>query len=349
MFGLSTILALLLSPPADGAAVEQQVAACQSECATRPGLAETDRASCKLQCTSSRRAQKLETEGIRQNYTGARPSTSGSNAYTGSRYTTTAPPPPQPTTPGGYTRVIEEKKTPGQIAACQMGCDQAGLAGTDRATCKLNCVATTRIVHVVTGTPPAGHGSHAGTPAPAPSPTPAPVAGPGPGLNACYDSCQGRAGSDRTTCRLNCESTHKRTTPSPAPASTPAPVYRPRTSSGTVVHRPTGNPGQVATCEADCDRQPGLTATDKATCKLGCTRHTSVVVEQWTTVGPKAPEQCTKACTCSTGCSSHRASCESSCSGKAGGSAATCKLQCQAAFDSCSNACQATGCTCKAR
>lgn len=346
MFGASAILAILFSAPApaaapDAAAVEREVAACQQSCAAR--ASETDRASCKLQCESKRRAHRIRSEGVRSETSGTgprtqRPTTSDPNA---SRYVTTQPQRPISSPPaGGYTTVIENTKSPGEIAACQLGCDQAGLPATDRASCKLNCAAQTRIVHVVPSQPQPG----AGTTTPAPNATPAPAPAPSAAsLQACYDSCAPGAGA---TCRLNCESAHRRRS---AAANSPTGAARPGPppNSSSYVHRPSGDPGAAAACEQECSTRAGLTETDRATCKLGCTRHSNVVVEQWTTTAPKPQAECTNACACASRCGGHQTTCVQSCAGKKGGDAATCKLQCEATFNSCSNACQATGCSCQ--
>lgn len=316
-------------------------------------MSDTDRASCKLQCTSKRRAHQLRKDGVRQESggRGSRPVAAGqASARPGP-----APAPAPTSTAGGYTTVIEESKSPAQIAACQIGCDQAGLASTDRATCKLNCAATTRIVHVVPAGPPGGATttSPAPTTGPTTGPTTAPTTAPAPAqssgaaLSACYDSCTSVGASDRVTCRLNCESAHRaRAT---TPTTTAPPVQRPGAQpSSSVLHRPSGDRTAVAGCERSCDARTDLSSTDKATCKLGCSRHTSVVVEQWTSSAPASPSACQAGCQCNDRCLGHQQTCEHSCSGKSGSDAATCKLQCEAVFNSCHNACKVDGCTCTA-
>ncbi len=318
------------------------MAACQQGCATRPGLAETDRASCKLQCTSKRRAAQIRTEGLREEASGTRPRTVPPTSVDPSRYVTTEPPPH--TTGGGvYTTVVESAKSPGEIAACQIGCDQAGLGSTDRATCKLNCAATTRIIHVVPAAPSPTAAGGQSIPASAPAPTY------GSGLQACYDGCAHRPGSDRATCRLNCESSHRVRSSTPA---TPTSSGAGRTAAtgpapgASVVHRPTGDHAAAAACEQACDRRSDLSVTDRSTCKLGCSRHTTVVVEQWTSTAPTPASECAPACACKDRCAGHEAACARGCADKQGGNAATCRLQCEASFNSCTNACRATGCSC---
>jgi hypothetical protein len=273
---------LLAAPaPTEGAArVAREVATCEQGCATRAELSETDRISCQLQCSSIRRAFEVRSQGIRQ-------AVSGTTRPTPVPTTFVAPAP----APGTYTTtLVESSRSPAEIASCQLGCDQAGLSTTDRATCKLNCAAQTRVVHVVTATAGA-----------APGPAPA------------------------------------------APAAPPAPA--------TIVHRPTGDAAAAAACERDCNTRGDLSETDRATCRLGCTRHTTVVVEQWTQApapgpaGAPAPA-CAQGCACVSGCASHHADCGAGCSAKKGSDASTCRLQCEAVRDSCRNACRVGGCGC---
>jgi hypothetical protein len=128
--------------PTDPAAV----ARCQSGC-NAAGGSETDRATCRLNCSANGTVIQNSTSSYVLH--GKPPSGDGDRAAVirSSGGAVNPPPAPAPTAPANQQRVAQCASQAAtctancgtQLAPCNTGCDQAKLSATDRATCKLTC------------------------------------------------------------------------------------------------------------------------------------------------------------------------------------------------------------------
>lgn len=91
-------------------------------------------------------------------------------------------------------------------------------------------------------------------------------------------------------------------------------------------------------CLRKCDTAPGMSSTDRATCRLTCRRSEGPRFERWT--GTASSPGCVEPCKCAMRCKSTRDGCNSACD------SSTCMSDCESSYLSCHSSCRLGHCTC---
>jgi hypothetical protein len=265
-----------------------------------------------------------------------------------------------------------------RLATCQAECDRSATSDDGRSVCKMTCLKKEGLrakMAPVVRKPVTVHPSAvppAGTPATTPGPSVAPAT-PAPNAYAsCRAECANGPADNIATCQLNCESARKHeankaaagtqtggtatsrpVSSAPAAAPTTTTTTTPRTSAGQVQVTTTSSssnsrtPAQIASCKQSCDNKPGISDTDRATCKLGC-ESSGAKSSSFTVTGTPAQIRCYKACACQSDCAKTQARCERSCDTMGdSGARASCKLQCESSASSCPKRCPAKAADCQ--